>query len=244
MWEGRIFRQSEAMQPDLRQYGALGYPSIALNAELHPLANSKSKFLRGLGVTLNFARAFDFASDSARLGGFADANTAPVDTSFMRYAVGLRYRIHTNPESETPFVLSVSASMRRWNFTFAQEPLGPDVEAPTANYRLLRFGFDGGLEVKRVTFYGAAYYLHGLGIGAPNTREIDAKTEPYLGNAPGMGGEFRGAVGVRVTRALELRASVEYAIMAYHLLAFREGDAPDRVLDSYLSAGLGPYVSF
>jgi len=59
-----------------------------------------------------------------------------------------------------------------------------------------------------------------------------------------MGGEFRGAVGVRVTRALELRASVEYAIMAYHLLAFREGDAPDRVLDSYLSAGLGPYVSF
>jgi hypothetical protein len=243
-WEGRIFRQSEASLPDVRKYGALGYPSVALTAEINPLANSKSKFLRGLGVTLQFARAFDFQSDSTRLGGFADPNTMPVDTSFMRYAAGLRYRIHTNPESEMPFVLGISASLRRWSFAFATEPMGPDVEAPTANYRLLRFGLDGGLEIKRVTLYAAAYYLHGLSIGAPNTREVDAASEPYLGNAPGMGGEFRGAIGVRLSRLIELRATVEYAIMAYHLRTFREGDPPDQVLDSYLSAGLGPYVGF
>jgi hypothetical protein len=115
---------------------------------------------------------------------------------------------------------------------------------PTADYRLGRFGFDGGLEVRRVTFYAAAYYLHGFSVVAPNTRGLDAVTYHYLADAPGMGGEFRGAIGVRLARWIELRLSLEYAIMAFHLKPLQEGDAPDRVLDSYLSAGLGPYVSF
>lgn len=243
--EGRIFRQSEGMQADARKYGALGYPSVALTAELYPFANVKSKFLRGFGVTLHFASAFGFESDSARLGAFADRDMPPAETSFMRYAAGLRYRIHANPESETPFVFGISASFRRWNLTFVPEqPLGPDLEAPTANYRMGRFGFDAGLEVKRFTFYAAAYYLHAFSVAAPNTRELDAVTYPYLGNAPGMGGEFRGAVGVRLVRWIELRLSVEYAIMAFHLKPLQEGGSPDGVLDSYLSAGLGPYVSF
>ena len=245
LWEGRVFRQSEGTEADLRKYGALGYPSASVMAEIHPFANMKSKFLRGFGVTLQFARAFGFESDNARLSAFAAQNIAPVDTTFMRYAAGLRYRIHTNPEGETPFVLSISASMRRWQFSFAPElPLGPDLEVPTASYRLGRFGLDAGVEVKRVTFYAAAYYLHGFSIAAPNTRELDTVTNPYLANAPGMGGEFRGAIGVRVTRAVEVRLSLEYAIMAFHLKSYRQGDPPDGVLDSYLSAGLGPYVSF
>jgi hypothetical protein len=234
------------MQPDVRRYGALGYPSVALTGELYPLANVKSKFLRGFGVTFHFARAFGFESDIGRLAAFADRNMPPAETSFMRYAAGLRYRIHTNPDSETPFVFGISASLRRWNFTFAPElPLGPDLEVPTADYRLGRFGFDGGLEVRqRVTFYAAAYYLHGFSIGAPNTRELDPVTSRYLANAPGMGGEFRGALGVRLARWIELRLSVEYAIMAFHLKPLQDGSSSDSVLDSYLSAGLGPYVSF
>ncbi|HMI89203.1 MAG TPA: hypothetical protein VK550_34225 [Polyangiaceae bacterium] len=244
-WEGRVFRQSEGMQRDLRRYGALGYPSVALTADLYPLANLKSKFLRGFGVTLQFSRAFGFESDSARLAAFEESRTPPVDTSFMRYAVGLRYRIHTNPESETPLVLGISASLRRWAFAFAPElPLGPDLEVPTADYQLGRFGFDAGLEVRKVTFYAAAYYLHAFSVAAPNTRKLDTATHPYLANAPAMGGEFRGAVGVRLAPWIELRLSVEYAITAFHLKALQEGDPPDRVLDSYLSAGLGPYVNF
>jgi hypothetical protein len=245
LWEGRVFRQSEGTAPDLRKYGAIGYPSIELTAELYPLANVKSKFLRGFGITLNFARAFGFESDSTQLAAFSAQNMPPAETSFMRYAAGLRYRIHTNPESETPFVLGISASLRRWYFTFAPElPLGPDLEVPTADYRMARFGFDAGLEVKRVSFYAAAYYLHAFSVAAPNTRELDAGTYPYLANAPGMGGEFRGAIGVRLARWIELRLSLEYAIMAFHVNPLLEGDPPDSVLDSYLSVGLGPYVSF
>jgi hypothetical protein len=162
----------------------------------------------------------------------------------MRYAAGLRYRIHVNPDSETPLVLGISASMRRWFFTFAPElPLGDDRQVPTADYRMGRLGIDGAFQVRRVAFYAAAHYLHAFSIGAPNTREIDTVT-PYLARAPGMGGEFRGALGVRLAPWIELRLSVEYAIMAFHLKPFEEGEPSNRVLDSYLSAGLGPFVSF
>jgi hypothetical protein len=92
--------------------------------------------------------------------------------------------------------------------------------------------------------YGAAYYLHAFSVAAPNTRAIDNTTDPYLANAPGMGGEFRGAVGVRIAPWIEVRASVEYAITAFRLQPLADGWPTDRVLDSYLSAGLGPYVNF
>ena len=244
-WEGRVFRQTETPQQDPRKYGAMGYASIALAGELYPLVNVKAKFWRGFGVTLSFARALGFQSSGLQLSEFGDPNAPPVDTTFMRYAAGLRYRYHVNPESETPVVLGISASWRRWQFTFTpQEALGSDVETPTADYRMGRFGLDGGVEVKRFTFYGAAYYLHAFSVGAPNMRELDHTTSYYLADAPGMGGEFRGAVGVRLARWIELRLSVEYAIMAYHLKSLENDGAPVSVLDSYLSAGLGPYVSF
>jgi hypothetical protein len=59
-----------------------------------------------------------------------------------------------------------------------------------------------------------------------------------------MGGEFRGAIGVRLARWIELRLSLEYAIMAFQLRSLEAGSPSDLVLDSYLSAGLGPCVSF
>jgi hypothetical protein len=245
LWEGRVFRHTEFTQPNVRRYDARGYPSIALVAEVYPFVNVRSKFLRGFGITGQYARAFGFESSSARFGD-ADANTLPVDTSFTRYAAGLRYRIHPNPESQTPFVFGISAGVSGWRFDFGPElPRDPYLELPTALYRMVRFGFDAGLEVKPVTFYAAASYLHGFSVVPPNPRELDVVTYPYLLGASGMGGEFRGAVGVRVIRWLELRLSVTYGILAFHLKPLEgRADSPARVLDSYLSAGLGPYVSF
>ena len=178
--EARVFRHTEFTHPNLRQYGARGYPSIALGAEVFPLVNVKAKFLRGLGITLHYARAFGFQSSSAHLGDDAGTSALPVDTSFSRYAAGLRYRIHTNPESETPFVFAVSAGLGGWRFDFGPElPRDPYVELPTATYRMVRFGLDAALEVRRVTFYAAASYLHGFSIVPPNPREIDRVTYPY-----------------------------------------------------------------
>jgi hypothetical protein len=244
LWEGRVFRQSAGLQPDPLKYGPVSYAAVELSGELFPLANTKSTFLRGFGVTLNFARAFAFQTDSGQFAAFADRNIPPAETSFMRYAAGLRYRIHANPSSETPLVVGISASLRRWYLTFATDlPSGAELEVPSADYRMGRFGFDGALEVKRFTFYAAAYYLHAFSVTAPNTRELDTTT-PYLASAPGMGGEFRGSAGVRLARWVELRLSLEYAVMAYHLESLQQGGQPDRVLDSYLSVGLGPYVNF
>src|SRR5687768_796204 len=111
MWEGRFFRHTEFTAPNVRSYDANGYASLALAAEVFPLSNVGPKFWRGFGVTLRYARAFGFRSESTRLGDLSDVRASPVDTSFSRYAAGLRYRIALNPASQSPFVLGTSLSI-------------------------------------------------------------------------------------------------------------------------------------
>jgi hypothetical protein len=245
LWEGRVFRQTESTDPTFRKYGAIGYPSVALAAEVYPFANVPSKFMRGFGLTLQYARAFGFQSDSVLIGDTVRPQPPPVDTSFSRYAAGLRYRLPINPDSPTPFVLGTSASFYGWNYEFAELPTQPNVEVPTAAYRMVRFGFDGTLHVRPVTFYANLSYLHAFSVTAPRSRDLASLRSPHLPDASGAGWEARGAVGVRVMRWLEVRLSLQYGILAYNLQSLDDQvDQPARVLDSYLSAGLGPYVSF
>jgi len=245
-WEGRYFRHTEFTAPNVRSYDAHGYASLALAAEVFPLAKIGPKFWRGFGVTLRYARAFGFDSDSKRLGAPSREPSRPVDTDFSRYAVGLRYRIPLNPDSLTPFVLATSASLCGWDFDFGPElPRGPDLEVPTAAYRMIRLGFDGSFHLGPVTFFGAFHYLHAFSIAAPSSRQLDELRYPHLPTAVGMGGEIRGAVGFTIWRRLELRFSAEYALLAFHLQPVEgRADEPARVVDAYLAVGLGPYVSF
>ena len=242
LWEGRVLRQNDTAGWTFRKYGAVGFPSVELAAEVYPLSNGPSKFLRGFGIIGQYARAFGFQSDSTFVGDPAYPQST-VSTSFSRYSGGLRYRLPVNPESEKPLVLGVSASYSGWNYDFA--PAQPDVEAPTAAYRMAKVGFDGSFLIRPVTFYANASYLHAFSIAAPATREIDTLRAPHLPNAVGAGVDVRGAVGVRVLRWLEIRASVQYGILAYDLKSLEGEDyGAVRALDSYLSAGLGPYVNF
>ena len=245
-WEGRYFRHTEFTAPNVRSYDANGYASLALAAEVFPLLKVGPKFWRGFGVTFRYARAFGFDSDSTRLAAPLRGRSLPVDTDFSRYAVGLRYRIPLNPDSRTPFVLATSASLCGWNFDFDPElPRGPDLETPTAAYRMIRFGFDGSFHLRPVTFFMAFHYLHAFSIAAPSSRQLDELQYPHLPSAVGMGGEIRGAVGLTIWRWLDLRLSAEYAVLAFHLKPV-EGrvDEPARVVDTYVAVGLGPYVSF
>jgi hypothetical protein len=242
LWEGRVLRQNDATGWTFRKYGAIGFPSVELAGEVYPLANGPSKFLRGFGLTGQYARAFGFQSDSTFVGDTTYPQS-PVDTSFSRYSGGLRYRLPVNPESEKPFVLGFSASYSGWSYNFAEAQQA--VETPTASYRMAKVGVDGSLQIRPVTFYGYVSYLHAFSITAPATREIDTLRAPHLPNAVGAGFDLRGAVGVRVLRWLEIRASVQYGLLAYELKSLDGDDYPSvRALDSYLSAGLGPYVSF
>lgn len=244
-WEGRVFRQTDFAEPSFRKYGAIGHGAVALTGEVYPFANVAQKFMRGFGFTFQYARALGFQSDSTLIGDAAHPQDSQVDTSFSRLAAGLRYRLPLNPDSPTPFVLGTSAGFSRWDFEFAQLPLQSNIEVPTAAYQMIRFGFDGSLHVQRVTLYAALNYLHAFSIAPPRSRELDNLRLPHLPDAVGAGVEIRGAVGVRVVRWLEMRLSVQYGLLAFDLrpLEGQEG-APARVLDSYLSAGLGPYVSF
>ena len=244
-WEGRFFRHTEFTAPDVRSYNANGYATVALAAEVFPLADVGSTFWRGLGVTLGYTQSVGLQSQSRRLGALDGAPSAPVDTSFSRYTAGLRYRLAVNSESSFPLVLGASANFCRWDFDFGSElPRGPDLEVPTADYRMLRLGIDAGVSLSRFTFSTAFGYLHALSVEAPSSREIAPLRYPHLVTAEGMGGEIRAALGV-VVRRVEFRLSAEYAVLAFNLAPIRgRSDRTALVVDSFVSIGLGAHLHF
>jgi hypothetical protein len=245
-WEGRYFRHTEFTAPNVRSYDANGYASLAIAVEVFPLVKVGPTFWRGFGLTFRYGRAFGFESDSTRLGMPLRVRSLPVDTDFSRYAVGLRYRIPLNPHSLTPFIVATSASLVGWDFHFGPElPGGPDLEGPTAAYRMIRWGLDGSFHLRPIAVFMALGYLHAFSIAAPSSRKLDELRYPHLPTAVGMGGEIRAAVGLAVWRWLELRLSGEYAVLAFHLKSVEgRADEPARVVDTYVAIGLGPYVSF
>ena len=243
LWEGRVLRQNDMSGRTFRKNGAIGFPSFEIGGEVYPLSNGPSKFLRGFGLTFQYSRAFGFQSDSTFVGDVVPAQE-PVDTTFSRYAAGLRYRLPLNAEGATPIVVGVSASYSGWNYQYGQMPEQQNVEVPSSSYQMARFGLDGSVLVRPVTFYANLYYLHALSVVPPATRELDALRAPHLPNAVGTGAEIRGAVGVRALKWLEVRLSVQYGLLAYDIYPVDGYADPVRVLDSYLSAGLGPYVNF
>jgi hypothetical protein len=246
LWEGRFFRHKEFTTPNLRRYDANGYAAFGIAAELFPLATMGPGFWRGFGVTFRYARAFGFESDSARLGAPVRKSSLPVDTSFFRYAAGLRYRFAVNAEGRMPLDLAASASVCGWNFDFGPDlPRGPDLEAPTADYRMIRLAFDAAAALPPVTFFAALGYLHGFSIAAPSSREMGDLQYLHIPSAVGVGAEARAAIGVTLWRSFELRLSAEYAAFAFHLKPLPgRADEPARVVDSYVSVGLGPHARF
>jgi hypothetical protein len=246
LWEGRYFRHTEFTTPNVRRYDAHGYASFALAAEVFPFARSGATLWQGLGLTFRYGQAFGFDSESTRLGAAMGERSMPVDTSFSRYAAGLRYRFAAGPPRRAPIDLAVSAAFCGWTFDFGPElPRGPDLEAPTARYRMIRLAFDVSVPLAPVTFFGSVGYLHALSIAAPSSRELDDLAYVHLPTAKGIGAEIRGGVGVTLWRMLDLRLSAEYAVLAFHLKPLQgRAETPARVVDSYVAIGLGPYLRF
>ena len=245
-WEGRYYRHAEFTAAYVRGYNANGYVAIAAGLELYPLARADVGLLQNLGIAARYAQAFGFQSNSARLGLPVRKSSLPVDTSFVRYALELRYRMKLRPDSPHSALLGVAAGYGRWDFDFSDAlPRGPDLEAPTADYRTARLGIDMAASFGPVSIFGAATYLHALSIRPPGSRELDELRYLHLASAVGEGAEIRLGAGVAVWRSLEVRASLEYAVMVYNLKPLEgRNDEPGRVIDSYVSAGLGPYFSF
>jgi hypothetical protein len=140
----------------------------------------------------------------------------------------------------------LATSLCGWNFDLGPElPSGADLEAPTAEYRMIRLGAGVSVPLPPVTLFGALSYLHAFSIAPPSSRQLSDLKYPHLPSAAGVGGEIRGAAGVTIWRFIELRLSVEYAVLAFNLKPLENrADEPARVVDSYVSVGLGPYGSF
>jgi hypothetical protein len=245
-WEARYYRHTEFTAPNVRAYDANGYAAIAASIELYPLARAARGFWQNLGLSLRYAQAFGFESESIRLGRLADLPPLPVDTSFVRYAIGMRYRMKLSRDEPRSPMLGIAAGYSRWIFDFSDAlPRGPDLEAPTAYYQMAFLGVDASFPIGPVTISGAVTYLHGVSIAAPSSRELDDLQYWHLFTAVGEGAELRLGAGLALWGPLEMRLSLEYALLVYHLRPLRgRADEPGRVIDSYVSAGLGPYVRF
>jgi hypothetical protein len=238
-WGYRHFLHTEVSVPNERRYDANGYPVAALAAEAYPAANLSAPLWRDLGLTLEYARSVGLVSRSARLGAAYDPPTyVSVDTAFVRYGVGLRYRIALLARTSDAVVLGTSIGYRAHRFEFDETvlPPGRDLEVPRARYDLGRFGVDVRAPLGPVAVVASATYLHAFSVG-------DLGSRTPAGTANG----FEAAIGVavRVWRPVSVQAAVRYEALFFTLepIAGREGDQPATVSDSYASLIVGPVVS-
>jgi hypothetical protein len=243
-WQYRHFRHTETSVPNERRYDANGFPAVGLSAEVFPAAKERIPFWQDLGLTLDFSRALGIKSQSARLGETgARPATVPVDTSFVRYGVGLRYRLPLAARTADPIAIGASVGYGAYRFGF-DEGFGanalrpaPDLEVPNARYDLVVIGADLRAPLGLVAFSANAIYLHAFSVGTLGNRTPS-------GTADGV--DLAIGVSVRLLKPLWLKVSADYAVLAFDLrpLAGREGDLPGRVVDSYVTVSTGPVVSF
>jgi hypothetical protein len=238
-WGYRHFRHSESSSATDRTYDADGFPSAALAAEIYPAAAYGAPFWQDLGLTIDYARALDLHSRSARLGAARTPPAyIPVDTSFVRYGVGLRYRMPLTARGPNAIVLGGSIGYGAYRFTFDESvlPEQRDLEVPRARYDLVRFGLDVRAPIGPVALLASAAFLHAFSVGALGNRTP-------TGAAEGV----HAAIGlaVHLWRPVSVQASVQYAAMFFGLepMKGREGDQPGSVVDSYVTLSLGPVIS-
>jgi hypothetical protein len=239
-WGYRHFRHTELSVPNERRYDVNGYPAVALAAQAYPAAKARVPFWQDVGLTLDYARALGIRSQSARLGAANNPPAyVPVDTTFVRYGVGLRYRLPLTARAADPIVLGASVGYGAYRFGFDEGVLrpAPDLEVPAASYDLVRIGVDLRAPVGPVAFLASAKYLHAFSVGMLGNRTP-------VGTADGV--DLTIGVAVRLLPPLSLQALAQYAVLAFDLrpLAGRDGDLPGRVVDSYLAFSMGPNISF
>jgi hypothetical protein len=238
-WGYRHFRHTEFTAPNERRYDANGYLAVALAAEIYPGAKTHLPFWQDLGLTLDYARAAGLVSHSKRLGNALDPPMyVPVDTTFVTYGVGLRYRLPLTARAANAVVLGGAIGYGAHRFEFDQSvlPVERDLEVATAHFDLLRMGVDARAPIGPVVVLGRATFLHAFSVG-PLGNRTPAGTAEGLEAAIGL--------AVHVWQPISVQASARFAAMFFDLspLQGREGDLPGSVVDSYVTLSAGPVVS-
>jgi hypothetical protein len=238
-WGYRHYRHTEFSAPVERRYDANGYAALAIAVEAYPAALRDAPFWRDVGVTVDVARSIGLVSASARIGeAFDPPALVPVDTTFVRYDLGVRYRLVLGARDAAAPVLGAAIGYGARRFTFDESVLRPqpDLEIPQARYDLLRIGADARIPVGPVAAVGSAAYLHGFSVGSLGNRVPE-------GAAHGL--DVTIGVTAHLWRAVSVQAAASYAVFFFNLdpVEGRAADEPGRVIDSYLTLSLGPVIA-
>jgi hypothetical protein len=212
----RGFSYSDGFTKNLRSY-SLGFaPGIAGWAEVYPFGGL-DQILADLGLVGDVRSSLALHSQSA--------GSAAVDTTWFRFDVGVKYRLHFGA-TEHPVALGVSASYARESFTFSPEA----ASYPAVVYSSARLELDGRVPLGPVGLTASAGYLPVLASeNVINFRGTDAE-----------GLELSLGIAIRVASGWEIDARALYTrfFLSYNP---SPGDAyvAGGALDQFLHGELG-----
>jgi hypothetical protein len=226
---GRFFDYSDPIENDslsgnVRPYDVFGPPMGSLYAELYPLVGTGVPLIKNLGVQVGYARAFGITSSTQ--------DGDPIDTTWDRFNVGLRFRVRTG-EPPAP-ILGFSGGFGFMNFNFGDPPesqLNLDTQVADVSYKFIHLGLDIRVPIGSFAVFAGGDYLAPLSSGEVYDRFKGA----------GAGGvDLNGGFGLMVTTGLEVRLRADYTRFFY---AFEPevGDAyiAGGALDHFLFFSLG-----
>ena len=217
---GRRFAYSDPITPNTRDYDVFGAPMPAVAAEVYPAAGTTVPFLKDLGLTGSFARAFGISS--------ATKSGSKLGTTWMRAGGGLRARFR--PGSNEGPVLGVSGGVNFTSFTFDGSATLA-TSTPDVNYVSLRGGVDARIPFWRMALLLDAGYDGALSAGAVYDR--------FTGSTVG-GLDFGAGFAILIASGFEARLTGHYTRYFYSFdpvpgNAYVAGGA----LDELLGIGIG-----
>ena len=217
---GRRFAYSDPITPNTRDYDVFGAPMLAVAAEVYPAAGTTIPFIKDLGLTGRFARAFGISS--------ATKSGTKLGTTWMRAGGGLRARFR--PGSTTGPVLGINGGINFTSFTFDGSATLA-TSTPDVTYVALRGGVDARIPFWRMALLLDAGYDGALSAGAVH----DRFTGPTVG-----GLDFGAGFAILIAAGFEARLTGHYTRYFYSFDPV-PGDAyvAGGALDELLGIGIG-----
>jgi hypothetical protein len=189
---GRRFTYSDGLSPDTRRdYKLFGAPMASIQLEVYPAAGTGIRFLKDLGITAGYARAFGVSSSTE--GG------DPASTTYQRISAGLRGRLPLwGPEGP---VIGFNGGARILTFEI-EEPVALKGEVPDVSYIALRGGVDGRFPIGPVALLAGFDWLFPLKSGEVYDRFTGASVQGLAVTA---------GLAARVGAGFEVRLWGEYS---------------------------------
>lgn len=169
---GRRFVYSDPITSNARDYDVFGAPTVAAGVEIYPAATTTIPFVKDLGLTGSFARAFGISS--------ATKAGTKLGTTWMRAGGGLRARFR--PGSTTGPMIGINGGISFNTFTFDAPPNLADA-APGVTYVSLRGGVDARIPFWRMALLLDVGYDGALSAGTVHDRFTGATVGGLDGGA-------------------------------------------------------------